>query len=116
VMHRGKDASGKVIEDRPSSAVGIAGFGADAVRDGLASTLWILAILNIGIGIFNLIPLLPFDGGHIAIATYERLRSRRGKRHYADLNKAIPLFYATLVALGLLFLSSLYVDIASRVG
>jgi membrane-associated protease RseP (regulator of RpoE activity) len=116
VMHRGKDASGKVIEDRPSSPVGIAGFGADAVGDGVASTLWILAVLNIGIGIFNLIPLLPFDGGHIAIATYERLRSRRGKRHYADLNKAIPLFYATLFALGLLFLSSLYVDIASRVG
>ena len=29
-------------------------------------------------GVFNLIPLLPLDGGHVAIATYERIRSRKG--------------------------------------
>ena len=31
--------------------------------------------LNVFIGIFNLLPLLPVDGGHIAIAWYEKVRS-----------------------------------------
>ena len=32
-------------------------------------------MLNVFIGIFNLVPLLPLDGGHVAIATYEKIRS-----------------------------------------
>ena len=40
-------------------------------------------------------PLLPFDGGHAAIATYERLRSRRGQAPYrADVAKMIPVAMA----------------------
>jgi membrane-associated protease RseP (regulator of RpoE activity) len=113
LANQGKDSDGKVIEERPSSIVGIGSIGSDAVRNGFASTLEFMVIINIGIGIFNLIPLLPLDGGHIVIATYERIRSRKGRRHYADLNKAVPLFYATLFALGLLFLSSLYLDIVT---
>jgi membrane-associated protease RseP (regulator of RpoE activity) len=112
LMNGGRDSeSGEVIVDRPSSIVGIGEQTSDAAREGAPYFLFIMAALNVGIGIFNLIPLLPLDGGHIAIATYERLRSRRGYRHFADMNKAVPLFYVTLVALGLLFMSSLYLDI-----
>ena len=32
--------------------------------------------INVFVGLFNLVPLLPFDGGHAAIATYERIRDR----------------------------------------
>jgi membrane-associated protease RseP (regulator of RpoE activity) len=67
--------------------------------------------VNIFIGIFNLIPLLPFDGGHAAIATYERIRSRNGKRYYVDVMKLMPLTYMVVLMLGLLFLSSTYLDI-----
>jgi membrane-associated protease RseP (regulator of RpoE activity) len=31
--------------------------------------------LNVFMGFFNLLPLLPLDGGHIAIAGFERVRS-----------------------------------------
>jgi membrane-associated protease RseP (regulator of RpoE activity) len=36
--------------------------------------LLIIASLNIFVGIFNLLPLLPMDGGHIAVVIYERIR------------------------------------------
>ena len=59
---------------------------------------------NIFIGVFNLVPLLPFDGGHAAIATYERIREAISKkRHHADVAKLMPLTYATLAVLLLMF-------------
>ncbi len=36
-----------------------------------------LAILNIFVGVFNMMPLLPLDGGHAAIAVYERIQEKR---------------------------------------
>ena len=48
--------------------------------------LMIFIALNIFIGIFNLLPLLPLDGGHIAIAWFERVRSWL----YARLAEARP--------------------------
>ncbi len=38
--------------------------------------LLIIASLNIFVGAFNLLPLLPMDGGHIAVVIYERTRCR----------------------------------------
>ena len=35
--------------------------------------------VNIFVGVLNMLPMLPLDGGYVAIATYERLRSRRGR-------------------------------------
>ena len=62
--------------------------------------------------LFNMIPLLPFDGGHAAIATYERIRSRRGAKPYrADINKMVPVAMATMVLLAFLFVSAFYLDI-----
>ena len=58
--------------------------------NGVADFLLLLAVINISIGLFNLFPVLPFDGGHVVIATYEAARSRRGKRYYADIRKMFP--------------------------
>lgn len=56
-----------------------------------------LAILNLFFGLFNLLPLLPFDGGHVALATYERIRSfGRSERYYADAAKLLPMTYVVL--------------------
>ena len=43
------------------------------------TVLYLLVAINVFVGMFNMVPLLPFDGGHVAIATYERIRSRKGK-------------------------------------
>jgi len=69
-------------------------------------------VINVAIGLLNLLPMLPLDGGHIAIAVYERIRTRRGQAHYrADISKLLPVVYAFLVLLGFLVLSSVYLDI-----
>lgn len=75
-----------------------------------------LAFINIFVGIFNLLPLLPLDGGHAAIATYERLRSRRRERYQMDVAKLLPVTYAVVSVLAFLMLATLWLDIARPIG
>ena len=61
--------------DTPVSVVGASIIGGDAVERGLWPLfLLLLASLNFFVGVFNLLPLLPLDGGHIAVIGYEKLR------------------------------------------
>ena len=71
----------------------------------LAGFLMLMAGLNLFVGVFNLLPLLPLDGGHIAVLLYEtardkvrRLRGYTGELTHVDLNKLMPLTL-TVVAL-----------------
>ncbi|SEF35491.1 PDZ domain (Also known as DHR or GLGF) [Amycolatopsis pretoriensis] len=68
----------------PVSVVGASRIGGEAVERGIwVLFFFLLASLNFFIGVFNLLPLLPLDGGHIAVVWYERvrdwIRARRGK-------------------------------------
>ena len=68
----------------PVSVVGASRIGGEAVEQGMwVLFFFLLASLNFFIGVFNLLPLLPLDGGHIAVVWYERvrdwIRARRGK-------------------------------------
>ncbi|MFC4856387.1 M50 family metallopeptidase [Actinophytocola glycyrrhizae] len=70
--------------DTPVSVVGASIIGGDAVEAGVWELfLLLLATLNFFVGVFNLLPLLPLDGGHIAVLFYEKirdwLRKLRGK-------------------------------------
>ncbi|MFI7676580.1 M50 family metallopeptidase [Actinophytocola sp. NPDC049390] len=70
--------------DTPVSVVGASIIGGDAVERGVWELfLLLLATLNFFVGVFNLLPLLPLDGGHIAVLFYEKirdwLRKLRGK-------------------------------------
>jgi membrane-associated protease RseP (regulator of RpoE activity) len=109
-------SSSSADESRPISIFGVARAGADAAENSMADVLLLLAVVNISIGIINLLPLLPRDGGHIAIAVYERVRSRRGKRHMADVSRLLPLTYAVVLMLGLIMVSSVYLDIVDPIG
>jgi membrane-associated protease RseP (regulator of RpoE activity) len=61
--------------DTPVSVVGASIIGGDAVQAGVWELfLLLLASLNFFVGVFNLLPLLPLDGGHIAVVLYERVR------------------------------------------
>jgi membrane-associated protease RseP (regulator of RpoE activity) len=61
--------------DTPVSVVGASIIGGDAVERGLWEVfLLFLASLNFFVGVFNLLPLLPLDGGHIAVLFYEKIR------------------------------------------
>lgn len=96
--------------NRPISVVGAVRVAGSPDRD-LAWPLSLLAILNIFIGLINLLPLLPLDGGHAAIATYERIRSRKDKPYHADVAKLLPLTYAVILVLGFVMISTVYLDI-----
>jgi membrane-associated protease RseP (regulator of RpoE activity) len=64
------------------------------------------------------VPLLPLDGGHVAIATYEKVRSmlRGGVPYHVDVTKLLPVTYAVVLVLVFLCLSTVYLDIADPIG
>ena len=96
--------------NRPVSVIGIVQI-AGQLPDG-ESKLRLFIAANVFVGVLNLFPLLPFDGGHVVIAVYERLRSRKGRRYTADVGKMLPYAFAVVILLGFIFVSSLYLDVA----
>ncbi len=105
------------LATRPTTLVGVTGLSDDVGEaQGIIGILFLLAVLNVFVGVFNMFPLLPLDGGHAAIATYERLRERGGQRYYADVAKMMPFAMAVMTVLLFLFMSGLYLDITDPVG
>lgn len=101
------------LETRPTTLVGVTDASSSiGASDGFKGIVIVLAYVNIFFGLFNLFPLLPFDGGHAAIATYERLRSRPGKRYFADITKMMPVALGVMTLLGFMLFTGLYLDIA----
>jgi membrane-associated protease RseP (regulator of RpoE activity) len=113
---RAKTAGGDV-----SSIVGAADTAGQVVQAGggwqftVSALLLIVISLNIFVGLFNLLPLLPLDGGHLAIVFYERIRAwlarLRGRPDpgLVDLQKLIPVsvgVFAVLVGFGLVLIAA----------
>ena len=94
-------------------AVRLAGQGAEI--GGLAFLLFFFFQINVFIGIFNMLPVPPLDGGHAAFAIYERVRSRKGKRYHADMTKLLPVAYVAVMGLVVLGVTSLYLDIVNPI-
>jgi len=102
-----------------SSPVGVVGMaqisGTVIGRTGFSGFFALVAAINVFIGVFNLLPILPLDGGHIAVLLYEEGRKRvyrllrRPVPGRVDLNKLMPVAYAFLlffVGLTLLLLAA----------
>lgn len=106
------------LSSRPTTLVGVTGLSDDVGEaQGFVGILYLLAVLNVFVGVFNMFPLLPLDGGHAAIATYERFRERRGgPRYYADVERLMPFAMGVIVVLLFLFASGLYLDITDPLG
>ena len=67
------------LNTRPTTLVGVTGLSDDVGNSqGIVGILFLLAVLNVFVGVFNMFPLLPLDGGHALIAVYERVRERVG--------------------------------------
>ena len=112
----------------PVSIVGIgqmAGQAASApnadLLDKLASNLFLLGSLNVALFTFNLVPLLPLDGGHIASVVYEAIKRgvyRVRKKAWpgpVDTARLAPLSQAVFLALFLMGIIVIIADFASPV-
>ena len=98
-------------EGRVVSVVGATRIGAELTNSGWAGLFVFLITINVFIGFFNLIPLLPLDGGHIAVALYEGIRGIRKQRYHADVSKLLPLTYAVVFLLIIVGLAAVYLDL-----
>ncbi len=97
---------------RPVSIVGITSLGAQAEQDGLYAVLMLLIAINIVFGILNMLPMVPLDGGHVAIAAYEWIRTKKGEQYYrADITKLFPVAALFIGFLAFLAFAGIFLDI-----
>jgi len=102
--------------NRLMSPVGVARVAGDAVESGWSYVLMLLFGINVFVGIFNMVPLLPLDGGHVAIATYEKIASKiKRRRVTVDVQRLMPITAAVLAVLVIMGLTALYLDIVRPV-
>jgi membrane-associated protease RseP (regulator of RpoE activity) len=114
--NRADTAAGQV-----GSVVGVGEVTGDVVQANLpwqakvTLVLYLIASLNIFVGAFNLLPLLPLDGGHLAVVIFERIRAwffrllRRPDPGLVDIQKLVPvslLVFAVLVGVGTLLIAA----------
>ncbi|MCL7457169.1 site-2 protease family protein [Micromonospora echinofusca] len=108
--------------DTPISVVGASRLGGEAVENDAWLLFFMLFVsLNFFIGVFNLLPLLPLDGGHIAIAWFERARSwlyariGRADPGRVDYLKLMPLTYAVILIGGVFTLLTITADVVNPI-
>lgn len=115
-------------QDSPMSVVGasrVAGEISSAhevpIGDRFVSLIMLLGGINLFVGMFNFVPVLPLDGGHIAGALYEAARRglaklfRRPDPGYFDVAKLLPVGYVMAGVILLMSVVLIYADIVAPV-
>jgi membrane-associated protease RseP (regulator of RpoE activity) len=108
--------AGEVADGQLSGVI-----GSNSVSSKLVFLLSLIASLNIALFVFNLIPLLPLDGGHAAGALWEGLKRQvarlRGRPNpgYVDVAKALPVAYVVSVALIGMSVLLMYADVVNPI-
>jgi len=94
-------------ETDTSSVIGVGGMVGNLGAEGdWASFVFIFAYVTLFIGLINLIPLPPLDGGHVAIAVIEKIRGKR-----IDMKKVVPVSAVVLLILGFFSISAMILDV-----
>jgi membrane-associated protease RseP (regulator of RpoE activity) len=111
----------------PIGVVGASRIGGEILasdHEGINKFSWFISVLasvNFAIGVFNLVPLLPLDGGHIAGALWEAVKRgfarlvRRPDPGYVDVAKALPLTYAMAIVFIVMGALLIYADLVNPI-
>ena len=79
--------------------------------------LWLLGAISLILALFNLLPVLPFDGGHAVVVLYEWVASKIQRRTVrVDFRKLMPLTAVVLVLIVTLSLSAAFLDVRQAFG
>ncbi|MEX1178027.1 MAG: site-2 protease family protein [Nitriliruptor sp.] len=103
------------------SIVGAAGIAGQAAAFGIGTLLLLIASINVFIGIFNLLPLPPLDGGHLAVLGIERavnaVRRLRGRtdEFTVDPRAIAAVAIPVLAVLGFVFIALTFLDITQPI-
>jgi membrane-associated protease RseP (regulator of RpoE activity) len=121
-MHEKRDPNGLVGVVGAARVSGQA-VGSDKLNNNerLATFILLVASLNIFVGLFNLLPILPLDGGHMAVAIADEVRAlfaklrRKPRPAPIDVNVLTPITGVVVVLLGILTLLLVVADIINPV-
>jgi membrane-associated protease RseP (regulator of RpoE activity) len=92
-------------EARPVSVIGLV-----RVATGVEFALFLMAYVNVFVGTLNFIPLYPLDGGHFAVALYEKIRGRE-----ADVRRLLPIAAAVFIFILAIGVLGIYFDIVDPI-
>ncbi len=95
-------------EIRPVSPIGIVNIGSQT--QSVAAFLGILGLVNVILATINLLPLFPLDGGHFAVAVYEKITGRE-----ADIRKLVPVAAAVIGFFLFLGLVAIILDVVNPI-
>ena len=95
---------------RPVSPIGIVQIGSQADEFGIGNVVLLLAFVNVILGTLNVLPLYPLDGGHFAVALYEKISGRT-----ADVRKLIPVAIGVIGVIGLIGVLAIVLDIVNPI-
>lgn len=95
---------------RPVSPIGIVQIGSQTEEFGVMNMVLLLAFVNVILGTLNALPLYPLDGGHFAVALYEKVSGRT-----ADMRKLVPVALTVIAVIGLIGLLAIALDIVNPI-
>jgi membrane-associated protease RseP (regulator of RpoE activity) len=97
-------------EIRPVSPIGVGNIGSQVEEIGWASFLFLLASVNVMLGTLNVLPLYPLDGGHFAVALYEKITRRQ-----VNVRVLVPVAAIVITLVGFLGLIAIILDIVNPI-
>ncbi|GAA3441233.1 M50 family metallopeptidase [Planomonospora venezuelensis] len=114
-------------KDGPIGVIGVSRIGGEIaasdapLENKISIFVSLLGSFNLAIGMFNLIPLLPLDGGHIAGGLWEGVKrgfarvTRRPEPAHVDIAKVLPLTYALAFTMIIMAGLLMYADLVNPV-